>query len=111
MTLTDAFLGPDRGRWRRYAWIGVAVIATAVAIAFVLADIVTATRSSDDRLTQVLEELQHQRDVDAESVTSHRHANQSDHNQVHEEHRQICEMIRGIARQRNITTEPCEQPR
>ncbi len=42
-------------------------------------------------------------------VQEHRHANQADHNQVHEEHRQICELIRGIARQRDITTEPCEQ--
>ncbi len=80
MTSSEATLsGLGRHRWRRYALIGVAVVAAAVAIAFVLASVVATTRSSNERLAQVLERLERSEALDAQDVRDHRAANQHDH--------------------------------
>ncbi len=53
-------------------------------------------------------QLDHITEANTRNVQEHRVANQADHNKVHDEHRQLCEMLRQIAERQNITTEPCQ---
>ncbi len=72
-----------RDRWVRYTAIGAAVLITAAVIGFVLASVVATTRSSNERLTQVLERVESLERTNAAEVLAHRAAVQGDHDRDH----------------------------
>ncbi len=75
--------GAGRRRRCRYAAIGLAVLCAAVGVAFLLASVVETTRSSNERLTQVLQRVEAIERANAAEVLAHRAAVQFDHDRDH----------------------------
>ncbi len=69
---------PARG-WQRYVAIACGAFLVAALIAFILATVVETSRSSNERLTQVLQRVEAIERANAAEVLAHRTANQSDH--------------------------------
>jgi hypothetical protein len=73
---------PARG-WQRYVAIACGAVLVAALIAFILATVVEASRSSNERLTQVLERVEAIERANAAEVLAHRAAVQGDHDRDH----------------------------
>ncbi len=109
-TVPDA-VAPSGRRWVRYAAVAVLALGVAAGIAFVLASVVATTRSTNERVAQVLERLERSEQAHVMEVQDHRVANQEDHGQVHREHRLLCQLIRGLPQARRKAADVCRAMR